>query len=460
MPRTKICPWNALVRNYRVACRKDPTFIGCRSDFLISTHSHSFCTLNTRFSRQLLLPSTALAEASRQLSSGSAGNSSDHESNNKEDVLDRRRLDVAIVGAPNAGKSQLLNVLTNSPVAAVSRKRHTTRSGIMAVRTVNDTQIVFVDTPGFLKLDHAKQERLDADLIATAASEMKHVDYTLLVVDAARILSDTYRQALVSLMLNAIHSEGRSEFEDEDYDNIERNSRSQDAPNNPNRSKFAIVLNKIDLVQPKSTLLDLAMDIGAVADECLRRVYLDPNNNNKQTRDNSLEEENLQNLLLKVGPVVFYVSALERDGTDDLLQHLIRLATPSKEWPLPPNETTDLSPQERVQEIIREKIYRCTHKEVPHSVAQVNRIFRRVPQGLVIHQDLVVFTKSHRSLLRGFEGKTLQRIEETACRDLKELFKCDVSLNLHVKLNKTKQRQGDLGKFSREEMGVTIETLP
>ena len=66
------------------------------------------------------------------------------------------------------------------------------------------------------------------------------------------------------------------------------------------------------------------METGRIADECLRRVYLDPKNE-KQTIDNSIEEEDLQTLLMQVGPVVFYVSALEKDGTDDLLQHLIQI---------------------------------------------------------------------------------------------------------------------------------------
>jgi GTP-binding protein Era len=150
---------------------------------------------------------------------------------------------VAIVGAPNAGKSQLLNSLTQSKVAAVSRKRHTTRTDVLGARTVGDTQIVFKDTPGFLRLENAKEERLDRDLIATAAAEMQHVDYSLLVVDSVRTLKENYRHALVQLMVGAINSRGRiEEYDDETSE--ETKDISEDVHEREEKSKFAIVLNK------------------------------------------------------------------------------------------------------------------------------------------------------------------------------------------------------------------------
>jgi GTPase len=68
----------------------------------------------------------------------SEGDSSEEE----EENLTTKRLDVAIVGYPNTGKSQLLNSVLGTKVAAVSRKRHTTRSGIFGVATDDMTQVV------------------------------------------------------------------------------------------------------------------------------------------------------------------------------------------------------------------------------------------------------------------------------------------------------------------------------
>lgn len=343
----------------------------------------------------------------------------------------RKRLDVAIVGAPNAGKSQLLNVLTRLPVAAVSRKRHTTRTDILGARTVDDTQIVFKDTPGFLRIENAKEEGLNRDLIATAASEMQNVDYSLLVVDSARSLTENYRQAMIQLMQGAMNCKGRIE-EDDSHENIQGSIEAESE--NEKRSKFAIVLNKVDLVKPKSKLLELAMDIGAMADDCIVQKY-----GNGETEEGGVGVD--FDTMMKVSPIVFYVSALKEDGTEEILDHLLEQATPCEQWAVEPGQGTNMTTLEHVEELIREKIYRCLHQELPHSIFQVNRLFRKLPQGVLIHQDLVVFSKSHQKLVLGSGGRTLQRIQDSAARDLQKLFRSDVVLRLHVKLNKSKQRR-------------------
>ena len=335
--------------------------------------------------------------------------------------------------------------MTKSPIAAVSRKRHTTRSDILGARTIDKTQIVFKDTPGFMRIENAKEERLDRDLIVTAAAEMQDVDYTLLVVDSARTLTENYRQALVQLMIGAINSNGRIE-ETYDGDEDESNNKNQekdDTSNLLNRPKFAIVLNKVDLVKPKSNLLDLAMDIGSMADVCLEDQF------KKHNKIIDFESK------LELSPIVFYVSALKEDGTEDILEHLVDLATPCSSWPIEPGKSSNLAPLEQIQEIIREKIYRSCHQEVPHSVQQVNRLFRKVPRGLVIHQDLVVFTKSHQKLVLGSSGMTLQRIQDSARKDLQKVFGCDVALELHVKLSKSKHK-GDRD-YSSDYASQSIE---
>lgn len=350
---------------------------------------------------------------------------------------EKRRLDVAIVGAPNAGKSQLLNMLTQSNIAAVSRKRHTTRDGILGARTLDNTQIVFVDTPGFLRVSSAKQEGLMRDLSATAMSEMTDVDYTMVVIDAARKLTDDVKEALVNLMLKALRAGGRKE-RGEDGTQVRK-------PLQTNEEAFCIVLNKVDLVKPKSNLLELSEQVCSMAEECIN--YGDGSNEDKVE---------LQ-VLAELFPTIFYVSALHNDGVDDIWNHLMKKATPTQEWLLPAGQVTQMSPVERVEEVLREKIYRCLHREVPHHVQQVNRTFQMISYGnsqqvLRIEQDLVVRTKSHQRLVMGKGGQTLQRIQQTAKVDLERIFECPVMLHLQVKWTKSKHSQKLESEGSRIEI--------
>lgn len=333
-----------------------------------------------------------------------------------------------------------MNVLTQSNVAAVSRKRHTTRDGILGARTVNDTQIVFVDTPGFLRHKSAKQEGLVRDLVVTAMSEMQDVDYTLLVIDAARKLTDDLKEALVSLMLMALCPGGR----------MEGNGERVKAPVG---ETFAIVLNKVDLVKPKSKLLEISDEIGNLAEECIKY-------SENEGDDNTEPKEIDPQILVDRFPPIFYVSALHDDGVDDIWNHLMEKATPSEEWALPAGEVTLMSPVERVEEVLREKIYRCLHREVPYQVQQVNRTFQMIngryegERVLRVDQDLVVRTKSHHKLVMGTGGKTLRRIQQAAKLDLERMFECPVMLHLQVKLTKSKHSQK---LVSEAQQGTRIE---
>jgi len=90
---------------------------------------------------------------------------------------------VAIVGRPNVGKSTLLNALVGQKVSITSAKAQTTRHRITGIRTVDDTQFVFVDTPGFQTKHSAP---LNRNLNRTVQGVLGDVDVVLFVVEAGR----------------------------------------------------------------------------------------------------------------------------------------------------------------------------------------------------------------------------------------------------------------------------------
>ncbi len=89
---------------------------------------------------------------------------------------------VALVGAPNAGKSTLLNALVGTKVSIVTHKAQTTRAQIRGVVTEGAAQIVFIDTPGIF----APKRRLDRAMVEAAWSGAGDADFVALIVDAER----------------------------------------------------------------------------------------------------------------------------------------------------------------------------------------------------------------------------------------------------------------------------------
>ncbi|PNG26853.1 GTPase Era [Methylocella silvestris] len=128
---------------------------------------------------------------------------------------------VALIGAPNAGKSTLINQLVGAKVSIVSRKAQTTRAQVRGIAIEGDAQIIFVDTPGIF----APRRRLDRAMVTSAWGGAGDADAVALLIDARKGL-------------------------DEDVEAIL--ARLADV-----RAAKILVINKIDTVEPPK-LLDIA----------------------------------------------------------------------------------------------------------------------------------------------------------------------------------------------------------
>jgi len=133
---------------------------------------------------------------------------------------------VALLGAPNAGKSTLLNRLIGAKISIVSPKVQTTRTRVLGILVKDAAQIIFVDTPGIFE----PRRRLDRAMVAAAWVGAADADRVVLLVDAAHgIDADTRR------IIDGLKTTGR---------------------------RAVLALNKVDLVRPES-LLALAQTLDA-----------------------------------------------------------------------------------------------------------------------------------------------------------------------------------------------------
>ncbi len=102
---------------------------------------------------------------------------------------------LAVIGAPNVGKSTLVNAMVGSKVTIVSPKVQTTRAIIRGIAIEGDAQLIFVDTPGIF----APRRRLDRAMVATAWSGAHDADIVALVIDARRGLDDETQTIVAKL---------------------------------------------------------------------------------------------------------------------------------------------------------------------------------------------------------------------------------------------------------------------
>jgi len=102
---------------------------------------------------------------------------------------------VALIGAPNSGKSTLLNRLVGHKLAIVTPKAQTTRSRLLGIAIEGATQIIYVDTPGIF----APRRRLDRAMVAAAWSGVADADETVFLVDASHDIGADTRRILAAL---------------------------------------------------------------------------------------------------------------------------------------------------------------------------------------------------------------------------------------------------------------------
>jgi GTP-binding protein Era len=133
---------------------------------------------------------------------------------------------VAVIGAPNAGKSTLVNALVGQKVAIVSGKPQTTRARLLGIAIEGQAQILLVDTPGIFE----PRRRLDRAMVAAAWTGAQDADLILFVIDAATGVNGEVGRIVASLG-------GR-------------------------KQPLILALNKVDLVN-KGSLLALATDLAA-----------------------------------------------------------------------------------------------------------------------------------------------------------------------------------------------------
>ena len=281
---------------------------------------------------------------------------------------------VAVIGAPNAGKSTLVNALVGAKVSIVTQKVQTTRARVRGICVENDTQLVFIDTPGIF----APRRKLDRAMVAAAWDGIDGADATLLMVDAPAYLAGEAERGQA----------GKSRA---DTDRIIKGLSEAG-------QKAVLVLNKIDAIS-RQKLLALAQELNEA------EVFSD----------------------------TFMVSAASGDGLGDLKSFLVSSA-PGGPWLYPEDQLSDISDRLMAAEVTREKLFLRLHQELPYDSTVETDQWTETKKGIRIEQTIFVARDSQKGIVLGKGGATLKAIGQAAREELTDLLDKPVHLFLHVKV--------------------------
>ena len=298
----------------------------------------------------------------------------------------------AIIGAPNAGKSTLVNRLVGAKVSIVTQKVQTTRFPVRGVAMDGEAQVVLVDTPGIFK----PRRRLDRAMVRSAWTGAEDADAVVHLVD-------TQAQA-------AVADGGGSGADRKAAEDVESITAGLKAAGR----RAILGLNKIDGMKRERLL--------ALADALFSTEAYDE---------------------------VFMISAKSGSGVDDLKRRLAELM-PEGPWLYPEDQTADLPVRLLAAEITREKLFLRVHEELPYQAAVETTQFEERKNGSArIEQTIYVQREGHRPIVLGKGGQTLKWIGEQSRTELTELLDRPVHLFLTVKVDERWQDRrefyGDVG---------------
>lgn len=279
---------------------------------------------------------------------------------------------IALVGRPNVGKSTLLNALVGQKISITSRKAQTTRHRIAGVRTTENTQFIFLDTPGF---QTQFVSTLNKSLNRTVTSTLNDVDVICFVIEAG-YFSPADAQVLEML--------------------------KGDVP-------VILVANKLDAFAAGSeTPADRDFNLLEFLKEMGRKF--------------------------EFAEMVPMTAKHPDDVTR--LTNIIEGYLPEREAIYDADTLTDRSERFLAAEILREKLFRHTGAELPYASTVVIDQFSLDGKMRRIAATILVDRESHKAMVIGDKGAKLKRISTEARQDMEKLFDGKVFLETWVKVKR------------------------
>lgn len=297
-----------------------------------------------------------------------------------------------LLGPSNSGKSTLVNHLVGQKVAIVTPKVQTTRCRISGIATYNDTQVVFLDTPGIF----SPTNRLSRAMVKSAWKSGGEGDVVSIILDAAKL-----SRLLKGDRGKETHEQAR--FPDDISAVFEGVAQARSRGRIPNLSVCA---NKMDIVKRESRekVIHLISEMMS---------YFD------------LPQESIP---------IFPISARHGDRVEPFQKWVVS-HMPRGPWLYAEDDMTDMPSRQLAAEVTREKLFLLLQQELPYEVAVETTSFKELSDASIrITQDILVSRDSQKRIVTGKGGSVVKAIGSKSRAELSQTFGTTVHLMLTVRV--------------------------
>ena len=290
---------------------------------------------------------------------------------------------IGLMGRPNTGKSTLLNSILGQKIAGVGAKPQTTRNQILGIATHENTQLLFLDTPGIHRTRNKVQ--INSLMNRTAWTTIEEADLIIYLIDATDI--------------------DKKDFEF--LENILVSAQKTDSD-----VKVKVVLSKSDRLK-KNVLGEKSAQV--------------------ETHLKEIAAKDGGSCLHSTTPSL--ISSKRREVVQDFLAELAAML-PENPWLFDEEELTDRPQKFVCSELIREQVFRCLGDEIPYCSAVRIDSFKDRSNGFDILATVIVSRNSQKGMVIGKKGSKIKEIGIKSRSSLEQHLGGNVYLDLNVSVEK------------------------